>query len=174
METRSATSMRSACRPDRRSRRGLTLVEILIVLAILGVLLSLTAFLVPAPSATVFARDAQSLYQQARLEAVKRNRPVAVVWDADLGRLEARVDSASTTVAAACTGDTVVRSLTPAGYGGRLTITADFAHDGAVWLPSTLMRGCAGPATELQSLTVASTRRTVDVDVSTTGEVTLR
>lgn len=163
----------SARRSRDRSRGGVTLVELLIVLAIVGILFSLGAFLVPPPSAAVFARDAQSLYQQARLEAVKRNRPVAVVWDADAGRLEARVDSASTTVAAACTGDTVVRSLAPGDYG-RLTITADFEHDGAVWLPSTLMRGCAGVATELQTLTVASPRRTVNVDVSTTGEVNLR
>ena len=167
------TSNRSVFRTRDGPRLGLTLVELLVVLALLGVLLSLGAFLVPPPSAAVFARDAQSLYQQARLEAVKRNRPVAVVWDADAGRLEARVDSASTTVAAACTGDTVVRWLAPGEYG-RLTITADFAHDGAVWLPSTLMRGCAGAASELQTLTVASPRRTVNVDVSTTGEVNLR
>jgi prepilin-type N-terminal cleavage/methylation domain-containing protein len=166
------TPQRSPRPSTLRSRRGVTLVEILIVVGILGILLSLTSFL-RAPSATVFARDAQSLYQQARLEAVKRNRPVAVIWDADAGRLEARVDSGSTTVAAACVGDTLVRSLAPDEYG-RLTITADFEHDGAVWLPSTLMRGCAGAATELQTLTVADARRTVDVEVSTTGEVNLR
>jgi prepilin-type N-terminal cleavage/methylation domain-containing protein len=164
---------RTARRPRIRSRRGVTLVEILIVLGIIGILLPLTSFL-RAPSSTVFARDAQSLYQQARLEAVKRNRPVAVIWDADAGRLEARVDSASTTVAAACTGDTVVRALAPGEYGGRITITADFEHGGAVWLPSTLMRGCAGAATEQQTLTVADARRAVDVEVSTTGEVNLR
>ena len=112
MTTRANPPEGTTDRAADRRRRGVTLVELLISIGIIGILLSLTSFL-RTPSSTVFARDAQSLYQQARLEAVKRNRPVAVIWDADAGRLEARLYSASTTVAAACVVDTVVRSLAP-------------------------------------------------------------
>ncbi len=154
------------------TRRGFTLIEMLIAIAILGILSTL-ALSLRAPVASVFARDVQALYQQARLEAVKRNRPVAVVWDGEAGRLEARVSTGAPTVGAACAGDVLVRGLAPDEYG-RMTVTADFAHGGAVWLPSTLMRGCAGPATSAQTLTIADTRRTVAVRVSTTGEVSVR
>jgi len=151
-------------------RFGFTLIELLVVIAVFGVLASLT-FVLRAPVATVFARDAQAVFQQARLEAVKRNRPVAVVWDADAGRLESRVSTAGNTVGEACAGDVVIRALDPTEYG-RMTITPDFEHGGAVWLPSTLMRGCGGAVTQMQRLTVADPRRSVDVLLSTTGEVT--
>jgi prepilin-type N-terminal cleavage/methylation domain-containing protein len=154
------------------ARCGFSLIELLIVIAILGILLAL-AFSLRAPVASVFARDVQALYQQARLEAVKRNRPVAVVWDAAAGRLEARVSTGAPTVGAACAGDVLVRGLAPNEYG-RVVVTADFAHGGAVWLPSTLMRGCAGPATSAQTLTIDDSRRSVAVRVSTTGEVSVR
>lgn len=152
------------------ARGGFTLIELLVVLAVFGILASLT-FVLRAPVATVYARDAQAIFQQARLEAVKRNRPVAVVWDATSGRLESRVSTAGNTVGEACAGDVVIRALDPGEYG-RLTITPEFEHGGAVWLPSTLMRGCTGAVTQTQRLTVADSRRSVAVVLSTTGEVT--
>jgi len=104
---------------------------------------------------------------------VKRNRPVAVVWNATAGRLESRVSTTGSTVGEACSGSVLIRALDPTEYG-RLTITPDFEHGGAVWLPSTLMRGCTGAVTQTQTLTVADPRRTVEVLLSTTGEVTIQ
>src|SRR5690554_2039477 len=75
---------------------GFTALETVLVVAILGILLAVgfVAFRTPGPRH--FANDLKAQLQEAKYEAVKRNAPVAVVWDSVGQTFQTRFDSALT------------------------------------------------------------------------------
>jgi prepilin-type N-terminal cleavage/methylation domain-containing protein len=128
--------------PPPRSA-GLTLIEIILVLAILGITLSASAAVFRAPAPQVYATSLRNLVLQARFEAIRRNAPVVVGWDAGVREFVVRL--AGETGWCADMGAVIGRSN--AAEIGRLTITTTVVGAGSlVWVPSGQARNCGrGP-----------------------------
>ncbi len=98
-------------RPQRKKNAaGFTILETIIAVSILGAVLSGFAVLNRTPDVRLYSDDVQAIVQQARLEAVKQNRPVAFLWDAIAGEFSTRYAPSPTasTVAAACASTTTL------------------------------------------------------------------
>src|SRR5690625_3553822 len=66
-----------------RDRGGITILELLIVVAILGILMAV-GFVVFKPNhAQLAAQEFQAMMRQARFEAVRLTRPVEVTWGSE-------------------------------------------------------------------------------------------
>src|SRR6187401_2556129 len=83
-------------RPNRKRQAGFTLMEMIVVVAIIGILalISAPAFLrmINRYKLTGTAREVNSLMQAARLEAIKLNAPAQVNYDATTNEFIAWVD----------------------------------------------------------------------------------
>ena len=152
------------------SSSGFSLIEILIVLAIVGVLLGLSSVIFRPPSVRVFANDLSHQIQQGRFEALKRNRPVSVIYNGT--SFETRWDSSSPTVTAACSGDTVVQTKRFEDYP-QLSVTPDFVSgEGIVWLPSGQARSCSNTTFQAQNVVLSNGRSSLTMRLATNGKVT--
>ena len=149
--------------------QGFTLLEGLVVIAILGVLLSVGAVMLQSPSARTFANDVRAQIQQARFEAVKRNRPVAIVWLADEERLETRQSTNPAINADACQGTIVLNARSSREYRAVEVVTT--MGDGMVWLPNGQARTCAGGLDVASETTITGPDGVRRVVVSLAGRV---
>jgi prepilin-type N-terminal cleavage/methylation domain-containing protein len=158
-----------------RSSTGFTLVEFLIVLAIIAILAGLGVARINAPDARLFANDLRAALEQARYEAVRRHTPIAFSWDAagfatrePTGTLNTVTKVFDTTI---CTSGTPLRIKGLTDYRG-ITVTGGLESAGVVWLPSGLIRACDGsdlPATT--TTTIGDGRSTYRVILSGAGAV---
>ena len=156
--------------PQSESRRGFSVIELLIALSILGILLGIGASLIRTPSARLYANDVRALIQQARFEAVKLNRPVAIVWNETLNSFVAGVG----TIDDPCDFDAPVVTADSRAYA-RMTINPGFgSDDGLVWLPSGQARDCAFGTFPQTIATINDGRLTQRVTVTLTGRVTIQ
>lgn len=146
------------------------MLEILVVLSVLGVLLSIGFSAIRPPSATVYANDVRALIQQARFEAVKRNVPVAIRWDADDGSFVAGVGPADDP----CALDEVVVRAGTDEYP-RVEVDPGFPDDGGlVWLPSGQARACDF-GTFVETIAYVDDGRVErEITVTLTGRVTIQ
>jgi prepilin-type N-terminal cleavage/methylation domain-containing protein len=151
-------------------KHGFTLVEMLVTLGVLGILLALVGFMLRVPSAQLYANDVQSMIAQARLQAIKHNRPVAVVWNSDSEAFSSQ-KATNSTVSSACTSTTVLATKAANEYGGNLTVTHTLSGGGLVWLPSGLLSTCSGLPTNTMAITITARQITRQLSISTAGEV---
>lgn len=129
---------------NQNPRAGITILEVLVVVAIIGILTTIGATGLRAPSTRLAANDYQALLQTARTEAVKRNRAVAVVWEPAEDAMLVRVAGTSRVID--CTpGAQVIRRLDVAQYRGVSVESREAAN--VVWLPSGQLRRCDGSLT---------------------------
>jgi prepilin-type N-terminal cleavage/methylation domain-containing protein len=152
---------------------GFTIVELLVTLAVIGILAAIGVSRIDAPNARLFANDLKALLEQARYDAVRRNTPVAVVVSggAFVTRVSATTPVSATFDTTICTAGSAVRTKTTTDYRG-ITLTGGLTSAGIVWLPSGLVRTCVGAdLTGLVSTVVGDGRRTVTVTVSPAGGV---
>lgn len=66
---------------DKRRRSGLTVLELLITLAILGILMGVGYIAMRPNHALITAQEMQAMMRTARFEAVRLTRPIEVVWE---------------------------------------------------------------------------------------------
>lgn len=156
--------------PVGMGRDAVSMMEILIVLAILGILFSISIS-ARTDDAGRTARDMARLFTQARFEAVKREAPVAVVWNDDdsVRRLEVRAG-----VATCADAGTLVRTLDASDRRVR-SVSVGLDGAGLIWLPSNIARTCSNDVftgTGNESRVVVEGRRsTFEVTISPAGFV---
>ena len=160
-------------RTPLRCRRGLTLLEVLLGIAVASVLLGLGTVSVRPPALRVATDAMQSVVQQARFEAIRSNRPV-VIAVAD-GRLSTHRASTSAQVDCAEPGP-VRREVSVADYRGvRIDSASGFAF---VWLPSGEPRTCPAGTAPLPAagaeLVLSDASRSIGLRVSAGGELVTR
>ena len=157
---------------DRRA--GFTVIEMVLVLAVLGVLLSVGGLSMRTPAARTAANATQSFVQQARFEAVKTNRPVVVRVLQDGRGMSASRTSAANVVACASSVD-AFRTLDVKEYRGVTLVGSGAAF---VWLPTGQPRACPSGSSPLgvDGFTVAVRGSDVSatVHVAAGGEVTVK
>lgn len=155
-----------------RATAGITIIETVVVLAVLGILLTLVGLRPPGQSARLFSNDLEAFLAQGRYEAVKRHSPVAIVWDAN--RFVMRTIPGSDAVSTVCTTGTELAERSPDTYR-RVSLSDGGLDDGLVWLPNGLVRTCAANNLATSVATAVSDgRRTFTVSVSVAGAVSVR
>ncbi len=159
-------------------QRGFTLIEMLITLGVIGILLGMVSFMLRVPSAQLYANDVQAVIRQARLQAIKYNKPVAITWNAATqaftSRREADTVTTAPTVNSACTGTKTIATKATSEYGGNLTVTATIGN-GLVWLPSGLLTTCNGLPTSMMNIRITESRNvTRQLMISVAGEVSIQ
>jgi len=138
-----------------RKTEGLTVIEVVLVVAVLGVLLGIGFTRISPPSARLLSGDLKSMLYQARYEAVKRNQPVAFVWDPTDETFYVRLDTASPDVSAQCGGEATLVVKRVAEYPGA-DVRVDIASNGVVWLPNGQGRSCTGAPMVAGEIAVSS------------------
>lgn len=152
----------------RNRRSGLSLLEVLIVIAVLATTLGLGATLFRAPSSQVYASSLRNLVLQARFEAIRRNEPVVVAWDADVQEFVVRASGSG----AWCTSMGAELNRSNAADIGRLTVTTSVTGDGSlVWVPSGQARSCSGAAFARSFADIDDGRMVRRVVIGTAGRV---
>lgn len=146
--------------------RGITLIEMLVVLAVVGILVAIAAASLRVSNERQAANSFQALMQQARTEAIKRNRPVVVSWDASGNVMLASV--APTMVVPGCGDvDLVEIDRIDVREYRRVTVTTTMPGNGVVWLPNGRHVACVsqGALSSVTTFTGASGSRAVEVSI---------
>lgn len=159
-------------RANGRRTQGLTVVEILIAVGILGVLLAIGAMTFGSQGARAYANDVRALIQQARFESVKLNTPVAVVWnegEQEFQSLRYEPDSSGPP----CEGSVTIARAIFKEYRHVVVEPGFVDGEGIVWIPSGQARSCSMGSFTPTIAVVSDGRQSLEVTVSLTGRVTI-
>lgn len=156
---------------------GLTVLELLVVLAVIAILAAIAAPRFPSRAAQVYANDVRAVILQGRYEAVKRNRPIAVVWNAT----ELEWQTLLGPPEAPCNAGPVLLRANMTQYP-RVTLEPRFAPatppavgNGVVWLPNGQARACdLGLLAEETIAIISDSSVTRQVVVSIAGRVSVK
>lgn len=148
------------------------MLELLVVIAVLGVLLALSPMLIRSPAVRLYSNDLKGQINQARYESIKRNRPVAVVWNSGAQALETRLDATDPSIGAACNSTTITNRSETARYRD-IIVQVSSQPIAIAFLPSGQARWCNGSVfSELDTELVVSDGKNMQrVSVSPTGKV---
>ncbi|HET8986568.1 MAG TPA: GspH/FimT family pseudopilin [Trueperaceae bacterium] len=156
------------------STAGFTIIEMVLTLAVLGILMGVGAMNLRPPAVRTASNSVQSFVQQARFEAIKTNRPVVVEIGVDgLTLTAARTTGAN--VVNCSTAGAAYRTLDLTTYRG---VRASSAGLPLVWLPTGLPRACPAGASPLAvsgvDVVLSGTGTSATVRVGAGGEVAVR
>lgn len=161
-------------------RAGFTLLELLIVIAIMGIFMALGVPMLRPPSSYLFANDVKAMIQQARFEAIKRNTPVAVAWNDNDKAYTTRFDQSNTTFTAfstLCTapatsgGSVRVINTKRASDYRSVSVSTSTTLNGVVWLPTGLAKSCTGNGLSNTTITINDGRKPYYVVISSAGRI---
>ena len=156
---------------DMRPRHGFTLIEMLVTLAVVGIFFGIAAFNLRVPSAQLMSNDLQGFIYQARLQAVKYNRPVAIIWNGSTKTLSMRYNtSTGATLSNTCTSTTIIQSKSTNDYRN-ISMSSNASNNAMIWLPNGLLSTCNGPATTPFEYIVSDGHNTRTVSISLAGKV---
>lgn len=156
-----------------RARAGFTIFEVIVVLAIAGVLMGIGTAALRPPAARLAASSSASVVQQAKFEAIRSNRPVVVRVDGTTITLHRAPTATSVDCGAALPS---LRSLDLSEYRN-VTVQSATGFP-FVWLASGEARTCPSGAAPLGvdglSLRVGDGSTTRTVVVAPGGSVDVR
>lgn len=155
-----ATAPSSLGRRPIRGGDGFTALEVILAVAIVGILLGIGFVRLQPPASRLYANDLKAQLLQAKYEAVKRNLPVAVVWNSGSSAFETRFDAS---LVDPCNGSSVLATNKATDYPGVAVSTT--MSPGVVWFPNGQGVTCTN-GTGIASVTTISdgrTTRTVSV-----------
>lgn len=159
------------CRRSDRSS-GFTLIDLLIVLAVVGILSAIGAMSVRSNNSRLFANDARQLVQQARYESIKADVPVSVIWSAADAELVSFLDEGGNCSLPAAESTDKVGTARTADYPA-LDVRSSFP--GATWYPNGIPRACDGSVlNESRALQIDDGRNVRSLSLTVTGEVVIR
>jgi prepilin-type N-terminal cleavage/methylation domain-containing protein len=121
-------------------KSGFSLVEMLVAIAVLGILLSIPFLVISSPNARLFTEELKSFLEQNRFEAIKRQYPVAITWDS-INKVFIASQIASPSVS--CSSGTELSRLELSKFP-RLDLTQNQLSSGIVWLPNGFVKDCNG------------------------------
>ena len=134
-----------------KARAGFTLVELLIIIGLLAMLSAVVAVNWPSPLGPA-SNALRGFINQARLEAVARNEPIAVIYDASSGQYQQRhLSDGSWSATELCSRGEVLRSLDLTEYRG---VSLGPPGNGLIWLPTGYGRTCLGGGAFNQTITL--------------------
>jgi prepilin-type N-terminal cleavage/methylation domain-containing protein len=166
--------------------KGVTLLEMLIVLAIAGILLAIGTYQLRPPSARLVANALKTQLLQAKLESIKRNRPVAVLYNAAQQRFITTAKSSipwtdATLQDYPCSlTDSVLYTLDLREYPATKVLAAFKAVGGAqgvVWNPNGRPSFCDGSTLAIDNTSldnrasIQNNRTNLNVRVTSAGQV---
>jgi len=125
----------------KKLQQGMTLIEMLLVLAILGILLGVAAFTKPwSFEGRRFAEDVRRTLQVVKSEAAKRNRSVWVEVQDDA------IVAFTGTPTAGCgvTPEEEIARVDATAYHGGFTLSTDYPGGLVRWNPQGFPRDCYG------------------------------
>lgn len=153
------------------SSRGFTLIEVLLTVAVIGILTGVGVMSLRPPALRTAASSVRALLQQSKVEAIKLNRPVVV----SLVGTEVQTQSLGGGHALQCnTGLTRLRGVDLAEFP-RVVAESSLGLP-FVWLPTGQVRDCAGaflPA-DGAGLALSDGSRSLTVTVMAGGQVEVR
>ncbi len=153
----------------RSGRTGFTLLEVVVALALAGLLAGGATVLLRPGGAVRGAQGARTFLLWARLEALWTGEAVAVVPGAVVpGASPALSARSAPDAATACTGPELKR-FELARYGRARVAQA--LRDGIVWLPGGGARSCAGGGVISGRMVLVDGARRASVVVSSLGRV---
>lgn len=154
-------------RVSPRRHDGFTLLESLVVLAVIGILSSVLAASLRPPDATLFSRAASETIGEARFLATARSASIAVAWNPANRAIELSEAAPS---GCSATGD-VLRSVDADDYA-RLSVDAsDFPT--FLWRANGLPHFCEADADGV-TLAVSDRRARRELTIDLVGTVDLR
>jgi prepilin-type N-terminal cleavage/methylation domain-containing protein len=149
-------------------RHGFSILEVVVAVAILGILLAIGATSIRAPAAQTYSSSLRNMVLQARFEAIKRNAPVVVGWVADEGEFVARIAGPTDW----CSDLGAVLTRSNAAEIGRLNVTTTVAGSGSlVWIPSGQARNCSRAQFTPDFATIDDSRNVRTVRIGAAGRV---
>lgn len=157
----------------RSYTRGFTVLELLVTIAILGIVLAIGFPQLGTPGARAFSNDLQSAVQRGRFEAVKRNNPVMVSLDTNAGRVQLRASSDNTVSGACGVAATVIVEHTTEEYRAT-SFSTTVAGQAIVWLPNGRPVTCTGSPLIAGEVSVSDASRTIVLDVDVGGRVSVQ
>lgn len=162
------------------NNQGFTLIEMLVVMGILGILMALGVARIRPPEARLFANSLKAQIVQAKIEAIKRNRPVSVLWNSNTRSFTTLVmineDSTALPCTLTATTTTTLNTKLVSEYPN-VTASNVFTSSGTtpalVWFPNGSPRFCNNNPVPSANTTVriADRRHTIYVRVAPAGRV---
>lgn len=149
-------------------RSGLTLVELLVLLAVLGVLLSVAWAAARPDNAQRGAQAVRAAILWGRANAIWRGVSVAIT---DLGEGAGLVLRVADAAGSPCAGGWELARVRMSEHAG-VNLLAGLPR-GLVWLPDGSGRSCDGGGVISATLRLQGARRAVNVVVSSLGRVRL-
>ncbi len=152
-----------------RSIAGLTTIELLVAIAMIGILAAIAAPSFRTPPARLAANSMAAVARQARFEAIKVNRPMIVTIGSGTPELLVHESDNAETFDCNVSGRTELRSVDLSEYRGA-HISSGLTQ--FVWLPNGQLRECSG-ATVFSDLevTIDATASSATLVVGAGGEV---